>query len=163
MTGSVQVAPSQVFNPAGLDWPREMTPADMDRVQVTAHYCALSINACVTDESSALTFSRSSIDSKKWLRRVPGFACLCAQADFVGAATRVQHLGADAVEMHVGHGYLLSQWLCPRTNVRTDGHGGCVENRMRYPLAILKAVRQAVGPKFTVLVKVRVYRLVSST
>jgi 2,4-dienoyl-CoA reductase-like NADH-dependent reductase (Old Yellow Enzyme family) len=63
---------------------------------------------------------------------------------------------ADAVEVHLGHGYLLSQWLCPFTNRRTDEHGGSVENRARFPLRVVRAVRAAVGPRKAVFVKLNV-------
>jgi 2,4-dienoyl-CoA reductase-like NADH-dependent reductase (Old Yellow Enzyme family) len=63
---------------------------------------------------------------------------------------------ADAVEVHLGHGYLLSQWLCPVTNRRSDEHGGCLENRARFPLRVVRAVRAAVGPRKAVFVKLNV-------
>ncbi len=74
-------------------------------------------------------------------------------ADFAGAAAMAQEAGLDAVEIHAGHGYLLSQFLSPWTNQRGDRYGGSLENRLRFPLAVLRAVRQAVGPGFPLLVK----------
>jgi 2,4-dienoyl-CoA reductase-like NADH-dependent reductase (Old Yellow Enzyme family) len=61
--------------------------------------------------------------------------------------------GADAVELHLGHGYLLSQWLSPAFNVRADGHGGSACARARFPLAVARAVRAAIGPTKALLVK----------
>jgi 2,4-dienoyl-CoA reductase-like NADH-dependent reductase (Old Yellow Enzyme family) len=61
--------------------------------------------------------------------------------------------GADAVELHLGHGYLLSQWLSPAFNVRTDGHGGSAAARARFPLAVARAVRAAIGPEKALLIK----------
>ena len=71
------------------------------------------------------------------------------------AAIAVTVSGFDAVELHCGHGYLLSQFLSPSTNAsRGDGYGGKrVEDRMRFPLRVLRAVRAAVGSGVPVLVK----------
>ena len=63
---------------------------------------------------------------------------------------------ADGVEVHWGHGYLLSQWLSPALNIRTDAHGGTAERRLRFPLRVVRAVRAAVGPKRAVIVKLNV-------
>lgn len=73
--------------------------------------------------------------------------------DFAGAARRAKQHGFDAVELHCGHGYLLSQFLSPATNTRQDKYGGSVANRLRFPLQVLEAIRRAVGPDFPVLVK----------
>ena len=64
--------------------------------------------------------------------------------DFVAAAIRAHQLGLDGIELHGAHGYLLHQFLSPLSNQRTDSYGGSLENRIRYPLAIFKAVRAAV-------------------
>lgn len=62
---------------------------------------------------------------------------------FAEAARRADRAGFDLVEVHMAHGYLLHQFLSPITNRRTDAYGGTVENRMRYPLEIFGAVRDA--------------------
>ncbi len=67
------------------------------------------------------------------------------QDRFAEAAKRVRDAGFDMVELHGGTGYLLSQFLSPRTNKRTDGYGGSLENRGRFPLETLGRVRAAVG------------------
>ena len=74
-------------------------------------------------------------------------------ADFGQAAALAKQAGFDAVEIHLGHGYLLSQFLSPATNKRKDAYGGSLENRMRFPLACLAAVRAAVGPDYPILAK----------
>jgi 2,4-dienoyl-CoA reductase-like NADH-dependent reductase (Old Yellow Enzyme family) len=74
-------------------------------------------------------------------------------ADFANAARLAKEAGFDAVEIHAGHGYLLSQFLSPWTNHRTDSYGGSLENRLRFPLEVVAAVRRAVGPDFPLLVK----------
>ncbi len=62
-------------------------------------------------------------------------------AEFVRAAGRAHEAGFDLLELHFAHGYLLATFLSPLANVRTDEYGGSVENRLRYPLEVLRAVR----------------------
>ena len=62
---------------------------------------------------------------------------------FVSAAKRSLRLGLDFVELHSTHGYLLSEFLSPLSNRREDDYGGSVENRMRFPLEVVRAVREA--------------------
>ncbi|MEJ5347670.1 MAG: NADH:flavin oxidoreductase [Desulfosoma sp.] len=69
---------------------------------------------------------------------------------YAAAARRLQNAGFDLVEIHGGTGYLLVQFLSPRTNQRRDNYGGSLENRMRYPLEVVDAVRHAVGPDYPV-------------
>ncbi|KPJ77375.1 MAG: NADH:flavin oxidoreductase [Deltaproteobacteria bacterium SG8_13] len=64
---------------------------------------------------------------------------------FAGAALRVRQAGFDAVELHGGTGYLLTQFLSPRTNKRTDEYGGEFARRQRFPLEVVAAVKAAVG------------------
>ncbi|MCK0070023.1 FAD-dependent monooxygenase [Kordiimonas laminariae] len=67
-------------------------------------------------------------------------------ADFVQAAERANRAGFDMLELHCAHGYLLASFLSPLTNTRTDNYGGSIENRMRFPLQLFKAMR-AVWPE----------------
>lgn len=67
---------------------------------------------------------------------------------FATAALRVKKAGFDAVEIHGG--YLLAQFLSPHTNNRNDEYGGSLENRMRFPLMVVQAVKEAVGPNYPV-------------
>jgi anthraniloyl-CoA monooxygenase len=60
---------------------------------------------------------------------------------FVAAAERGKRAGFDLLELHYAHGYLMSSFLTPLANRRTDGYGGSLENRMRYPLEVVDAVR----------------------
>lgn len=62
---------------------------------------------------------------------------------FVTAANRAVTLGLDAIQVHSAHGYLLHQFLSPLSNTRTDEYGGSLENRMRFPLEVFDAVREA--------------------
>lgn len=73
---------------------------------------------------------------------------------FAAAAVRAREAGADGVEIHGGHGYLLSSFASPKYNRRNDEYGGCLENRMRLSVEVLTTVRKAVGPDFPVWVKI---------
>ncbi|MBI2910229.1 MAG: FAD-dependent oxidoreductase [Chloroflexi bacterium] len=66
------------------------------------------------------------------------------------AAGRGKKVGYDMVEIHAGHGYLCEQFMSPYTNKRTDEFGGSLENRMRFPLELLKRVKKVVGDNFPV-------------
>jgi len=66
-----------------------------------------------------------------------------ARNAFVGAARRAARLGFDFIEVHSTHGYLLSEFLSPLANRRDDEYGGALENRMRFPLEVIGAVRAA--------------------
>jgi len=93
----------EIIAPSPIPWsnrnatPREMTRADMDRVQ----------------------------------------------ADFVRATLMGEQAGFDMLELHCGHGYLLSSFLTPTSNQRTDEYGGSIENRLRFPLEVFEAMRAA--------------------
>ncbi|MDR2155246.1 MAG: bifunctional salicylyl-CoA 5-hydroxylase/oxidoreductase [Burkholderiaceae bacterium] len=65
------------------------------------------------------------------------------KADFVAATRRAQAAGFDMIELHAAHGYLMSAFLSPLANQRTDEYGGSVENRCRFPLEVFRAMRAA--------------------
>ncbi|WP_158967772.1 bifunctional salicylyl-CoA 5-hydroxylase/oxidoreductase [Chachezhania sediminis] len=67
------------------------------------------------------------------------------KAQFVSAAEMAERAGFDMIELHAAHGYLISSFISPITNVRTDEYGGSLENRMKYPLEVFEAMR-AVWP-----------------
>jgi len=73
--------------------------------------------------------------------------------DFVRAAGLAREAGFDSVEIHAGHGYLLSQFLSPWTNHRDDSYGVSLENRVRFPVEVIKRVRDEVGEGYPILVK----------
>ncbi len=88
-----------------------------------------------------------------------GMACDDMQqvtSQFVAAAEQARDAGFDAVEIHMGHGYLLNQFISPLNNRRTDEYGGSAENRVRFPAQVLKAVKAAVGEEVAVLAKINV-------
>lgn len=69
---------------------------------------------------------------------------------FASAAERAKRAGIDAVEIHGGHGYVFSSFLSPAYNQRTDEYGGSIENRARFLIEAIRAVRAAVGPDYPV-------------
>lgn len=74
-------------------------------------------------------------------------------AEFAAAAVRGREAGFDAIQLHGAHGYLMSQFLSPVFNRRTDQWGGSAENRRRFHLEVIRKVRQAVGADFPLMVK----------
>lgn len=74
-------------------------------------------------------------------------------AAFAEAAKNARATGFDAVELHGAHGYLIDQFFWPGTNQREDEYGGSLENRMRFAIEIIAAVRAAVGPDFPLILR----------
>jgi 2,4-dienoyl-CoA reductase-like NADH-dependent reductase (Old Yellow Enzyme family) len=73
--------------------------------------------------------------------------------DFAAAARRGVEAGFDAIQLHGAHGYLMSQFISPLTNFRTDQWGGRPENRRRFHLEVVSRIRQALGAQFPLLIK----------
>lgn len=65
------------------------------------------------------------------------------KAEFIASAERGERAGFDMLELHCAHGYLLASFLSPLTNKRTDEYGGAIENRLRFPLEVFRALREA--------------------
>lgn len=76
------------------------------------------------------------------------------------AARRAQIAGFDAVEIHAGHSYLISQFLSPTTNDRTDEFGGSKENRARFAKMVIEEVRKQVGPMYPIMLRISADELV---
>ncbi len=91
----------------------------------------------------ALSFTRPIEESE--IARITG--------DFAGAARRSVEAGFDCVELHFGHGYLISAFLSPRLNKRRDRWGGGIDNRARFAREVALAVREAVGRRTAVIAK----------
>jgi 2,4-dienoyl-CoA reductase-like NADH-dependent reductase (Old Yellow Enzyme family) len=94
---------------------------------------------------SPLAMKRTKAASQVDIRRIVG--------DFAASAQRLREAGFDAVEVHLGHGYLASEFLSPRLNKRKDEWGGSLENRARFAREIVKATKQAAGDGMAVLAK----------
>ena len=78
-------------------------------------------------------------------------------AGFAKTASNMKHAGFPGVEIQSAHSYLLSEFLTPAYNKRKDEYGGSLENRMRFPLEVVRAVREEVGPDFVVGVRMNAF------
>jgi 2,4-dienoyl-CoA reductase-like NADH-dependent reductase (Old Yellow Enzyme family) len=78
------------------------------------------------------------------------------QQKFAAAAVRAKNAGYDGIEIHAAHGFLLSQFMTPHYNRRTDLYGGSAENKARISLETYEAVRKSVGNDFSVWIKINV-------
>lgn len=107
-------------------------------------------NGWQAEAPSALPFAEGQVPPNELDRK--GMARI--REAFAASAARAARLGLDAVQIHAAHGYLLHQFLSPLANQRTDNHGGSLENRMRFPLEIFEAVRQAFPAERPVTVRV---------
>lgn len=75
-------------------------------------------------------------------------------AGYVKTAKDARDIGFDMIFLHFGHGWLMPEFLSPLFNKRTDEYGGSIKNRMRFPLRVLKAVREAVGPYYPIEMRI---------
>lgn len=104
--------------------------------------------------SSSGGFNKVGVVSGRFLKKKMNRSELDAMADeFVTAAICAREAGFDAVELHMGHGYLLSQFVSKLYNTRRDAYGGTIEKRMNFPSEVLRRVLDAVGKDMAVLVK----------
>lgn len=83
------------------------------------------------------------------------------QQDFVKTAQNAKMAGADGITLHGAHGYLLAEFMSPLYNHRTDEYGGCLENRVRFLTELLAMLRQALGPRYPVMVRYSVDEFVT--
>lgn len=81
-------------------------------------------------------------------------------ADFITAAARARDAGYDGVEIMGSEGYLINQFLVTHTNRRMDCWGGTFENRMRFPIEIIRRIRHAVGPDFAIIYRLSMIDLI---
>ena len=104
--------------------------------------------------SSSSGFNKVGVMSGRYFKKKMDRDELNAMAEeFVAAAKRARAAGFDAVELHMGHGYLLSQFISKIYNKRRDDFGGTIEKRMNFPSQVLKRVLDAVGKDLAVIVK----------
>ena len=81
------------------------------------------------------------------------------KANYVRAALNAQKIQCDAIEIHGAHGYLLDSFLSAKVNKRKDEYGGSLENRMRFPLEVTKAIREAVGKDYPIIYRFSQWRV----
>ncbi|MEZ4439146.1 MAG: NADH:flavin oxidoreductase [Polyangiaceae bacterium] len=89
-----------------------------------------------------------------WIKAMTSEDIERVTAAYAQAATVARDAGFDALELHCGHGYLLSQFLSPAMNRRRDAWGGDLQGRLRLPLAVVRAIRDVVGEKVALLAKI---------
>ncbi|MEO1714557.1 MAG: 2,4-dienoyl-CoA reductase FMN-binding domain-containing protein, partial [Bacteroidota bacterium] len=80
--------------------------------------------------------------------------------DYARCASLAQEAGYDGVEIMGSEGYLINQFIASKTNKRTDEWGGSYENRMRFPVEVVRKVREAVGPNFIIIYRLSMLDLV---
>lgn len=99
-------------------------------------------------------FNKFGVMTGRYLKKKMNRADMDRIADeFVGAALHAKEAGFDAVEIHMGHGYLLAQFITPFYNTRKDEYGGSIQKRMKFPTEVLSKVLDAVGKDMAVTVK----------
>ena len=104
--------------------------------------------------SSSGGFNKVGLMSGMWRKQAMTEADMTQViGQFVQGAELARAAGFDAVELHMGHGYLLSQFISPLYNRRRDSYGGSLENRLLFPLRVLRAVLEAVGNDLAVICK----------
>ncbi|MEM8697425.1 MAG: NADH:flavin oxidoreductase [Pseudomonadota bacterium] len=104
--------------------------------------------------SSSGGFNPVGVMSRRFFKRaMTRHEMIATREEFVAAARRAREAGFDAVELHMGHGYLLSQFISRLYNKRRDDFGGTIERRMAFPSEVLRKVLDAVGRDMAVIVK----------
>ncbi len=145
-------------------WMRDEIMPDLKRLTDAVHQegaaASVQLGHCGFFSSKSATGTQPIGPSRKFCMFRMSFCRAMTEDDikrvtgqFPAAAVKAREAGFDAVEIHSGHGYLLSQFLSPWTNKRTDIYGGSLENRMRFPATVVRRVREAMGPGFPILVK----------
>ncbi|MEZ5571244.1 MAG: NADH:flavin oxidoreductase [Halioglobus sp.] len=152
-------------------WMREAIMPDLRALTAAVHAEGAAISAQITHGGSFVTgmkvkgrtissssgFNAAGMLKGNFLQRAMNEADMQrVTAEFVAAAIMARDAGFDAVELHMGHGYLLNQFISPLSNRREDEYGGSAENRVRFPARVLAAVKAAVGDTTAVLAKINV-------
>ena len=152
-------------------WMRPEIRADLEALTAAVHAEGAAISAQITHGGSFVTgmkvkgrtisscsgFNPAGMLKGNFLQRAMTPADMDRViAEFVAAACLARDTGFDAVELHMGHGYLLNQFISPINNKREDEYGSSAENRVRFPARVLAAVKEAVGDTTAVLAKINV-------
>lgn len=154
-------------SPDGRGTPNELVPearheADLKRLADAVHQEGAALSGqighagAVAASAGLRGLSPSRLFSPIALRRSQAMKSIDfprVQEAFSETSRRLVGCGFDAIEIHLGHGYLLSEFLSPHLNRRRDEWGGSLENRARFPRQVVEAVREAVGSDVAVLAK----------
>ncbi|QFT30418.1 NADPH dehydrogenase [Labrenzia sp. THAF82] len=102
----------------------------MDKPLASGNWDLVSASALAWSEENAVPREATEADME------------AIKSEFVAAAEMAERAGFDMIELHAAHGYLLSSFISPLSNIRTDDYGGSLENRLRYPLEVFHAMRR---------------------
>ncbi len=146
---------------------RDTDVAGLERLSIEAHRygakisCELIHAGCVANQArvnegpKALVPSLTEYLNPNWrFQEITEEEILQVVDEFAAAARRLRQANFDCVMIHMAHGNLLSAFLTPLANRRTDQYGGSRENRMRFPLMVLKAVREAIGAEMAMELRI---------
>jgi 2,4-dienoyl-CoA reductase-like NADH-dependent reductase (Old Yellow Enzyme family) len=158
--GEVQGHPGYAEKPGNLVLDDN---ADLDRFRALARQGSVKGSRLWLQlgHAGALAYAPTSMPKGPSALDIPGLKCTALTDDEIGeiparfanTAKLAQKAGFGGVQIHVAHGFLLSQFLSPLFNKRRDGYGGSIANRMRLLLETIGAVRAAVAPGFVVAIK----------
>jgi 2,4-dienoyl-CoA reductase-like NADH-dependent reductase (Old Yellow Enzyme family) len=166
-TGMTTIAYAAVSK-SGLSFPHQLLVTgssipDLTRLTASIHkagaaaaiqlgHCGQMAKKSVSGVCLAPT-GRFNLYGPTWPRTIAIHEIRSIVRDFAEAVKIVKEAGFDAVEIHAGHGYLISQFLSPYTNRRSDMYGGSFENRSRFMVEAIRAVMDAAGSSLAVVVK----------
>lgn len=123
------------------------------KASIQLGHCGNMANAAVAGGRALAPSARLNLYGPTWPRAMDEADIARVVASFGRAVTIAADAGFDAVEVHAGHGYLVSQFLSPYTNRRRDRYGGSLANRMRFMELVMAAVTRAAGGRVAVVVK----------
>ena len=123
------------------------------RIVAQLHHAGSTSNPAYTGRDNIAPSAVPIADGKPMPREMTMEDIKRVQGKFIDAAVRCQKAGYDAVELHGAHGYLLTQFFNRYYNRRTDEYGGSIENRCRFIAEIITGIREKLGPKYPILVR----------
>ena len=126
------------------------------KIAIQLHHAGRETSACVTGQTLVAPSECPVAYSNERVRTLTVEDMNILADAYAQAARRAREAGFDAVQIHGAHGYLLTEFTSPYTNKRTDEYGGSLENRFRFPLEVIKRVREAVGNDFVVTYRMTV-------
>ncbi len=142
---------------SGLAWLAEVIKEEGARAAIQLEHCGRQKFLGTQPIKSASAIPWPSLKQRKGDAATPKAMTIdeikLAASNFGDAARRAKLAGYDLVEIHGAHGYLITNFLSPHTNRRTDQYGGSLENRMRFMLEVIDDCRKKVGPDFPLTIR----------
>ena len=153
--------PHQLWvRPEAMEGLRALTAAIHEagaKASIQLGHCGNMAKRSVAGERALAPSARLNLYGPVWPRAMTDADIARVVSRFGDAVALAIDAGFDAVELHAGHGYLISQFLSPLTNRRTDAYGGPLEGRLRFLREVMRAVRRAAGSRVAVLVKTNLH------